>query len=205
MATRNSTETRRRILDAAQELVLKQGFSATSIDQILDRVGITKGAFFYHYKTKNDLARALIDRYAQSESELLRDFMQRAERLSKDPLQQYLIFLGLFLEMAEGMDDPFPGCLFASYCYESGLFDSETMGVIAFSMLEWRHVLSRKLEEAVALHPPAMEFHSESLADMLTGIFEGAFIMARAMKEPKIFAQQLLHYKQYVELLFHVA
>ena len=71
MSSHTPTDTRQRLLDAAEELVNRQGFAATSIDQILEQVGVTKGAFFHHFKTKNDLARALIQRFAEADRELL--------------------------------------------------------------------------------------------------------------------------------------
>ena len=47
----------------------------------------------------------------------LREF---EEQLARDPLQQLLIFIGLFIEMTDQLEEPFPGCLYASYCYQSG-------------------------------------------------------------------------------------
>jgi TetR/AcrR family transcriptional repressor of nem operon len=51
---RNGARTRTAIMDAAQGLILQQGFAATSIDEIIERTGVTKGAFFYHFKSKSD-------------------------------------------------------------------------------------------------------------------------------------------------------
>jgi TetR/AcrR family transcriptional repressor of nem operon len=202
MAPRSGTATRERILDAAEGMILNQGYAATSIDQIIDRVGLTKGSFFYHFKTKNDLAQALIDRYSRADARLLNDNLARAEKLSSDPLQQLLIFVGLFLEMAEQLEEPYPGCLFASYCYESGLFDDEINDVVARAILAWRKVIGDKLRAAVEIHPPRVEFDVDSLADMLTVVFEGAFILSRSLKAPQIFAEQLRHYRGYLQLLF---
>jgi TetR/AcrR family transcriptional repressor of nem operon len=189
-------------MDVAEGLILHQGYAATSIDQIIDRVGVTKGSFFYHFKTKADLARALIERYARSDHRLLHDNLKRAEKLSSDPLRQMLIFVGLFLEVAERLEEPYPGCLFASYCYESGLFDEEINGVAAAAMLEWRRAVGEKLRAASERHPLRADVDIDSLADLLTVVFEGAFILSRSLKAPKIFAEQLRHYRTYLQLLF---
>lgn len=203
MTPRSATPTRERLLDAAQGLINQQGFSATSIDQIIDRVGLTKGSFFYHFRTKNDLARALIDRFAERDQETLRSCMERAEKLSDDPLQQVLIFVGLLIEAVRDLDaDPQPGCLFATYCYESGLFDEETKRVIAGAMLSWRTALGEKLRRAAERHPPRFEVDIDGLADMLTVVVEGAFVMTRSLRGPGMFAGQLLHYRNYLQLLF---
>ena len=195
--------TRGKLLDAAEKLVNHQGFSATSIDQINAAVGVTKGTFFYHFKTKQDLARALIDRFAAADGELLRSNMERAEKLSEDPLQQVLIFTGLMLEVAEQLDSTTqPGCLYATYCFESGLFSDETKAVTAGAILKWRSALSEKLRAIVKMHPPRKPVDIESLADMLTTLFEGAFVLARTLEEKSTFRDQVQHYRTYLKLLF---
>ena len=93
---RDGAKTRAKILDVGQQLLLDHGYGGMSVDQVIEAAGITKGAFFYHFKSKNDLAQALLERYIQMDDDMLHDLMQRAEGLSHDPLQQYLIFLGLF-------------------------------------------------------------------------------------------------------------
>lgn len=199
---RDGSLTRTKILDSAEALILDQGFSATSIDKLIDAVGLTKGTFFYHFKNKAALARSLVDRYAETDLSMQRDFRSRAEKLSRDPLQQVLIFVGLYEEMMEGLTDPFPGCLFASYLYEANLFDDETMGVIDNAYLDWRKNLGEMLNKAVETHPPALPVNTADLADMFTSVIEGAFIMSKTLKEPKLVAAQLGLYKNFLELLF---
>ncbi|MEL6383774.1 MAG: TetR/AcrR family transcriptional regulator [Cyanobacteria bacterium J06626_18] len=115
---RSGEKTKQRILDAAHELVMGHGLSGTSIDRVLEKANITKGAFFYHFKTKADLAQALVQRYADRDAAHLEAQMGRAEKLSRDPLQQILILIGLFQEEVESLNDPSGGCLIASYIYQ---------------------------------------------------------------------------------------
>lgn len=199
---RDGAPTRERILDAAEALVLDYGFSGTSLEMVLERSGITKGAFFYHFRSKGDLAHALVARYAEQDESKLEEFMGRAERLSRDPLQQVLIFVGLFEEAAESLTEPYPGCLFASYCYESRQFDPETLSIIAETFRGWRRRLGAKLREAAARHPPRLAVDPEDLADLITTVFEGSFIMSRTLQDPRIVAAHLRHYRSYLELLF---
>ena len=79
MATRAGEATRTKIMDASERLILGQGFAATSIDEIIGRVGITKGAFFYHFPSKNALAMALIERFAEADLSNLHTSLERAE------------------------------------------------------------------------------------------------------------------------------
>lgn len=202
MPSTAGARTREKIMNASEQLILNNGFTGTSIDAIIDQVGITKGAFFYHFPTKVDLARALIARLAATDLGILRSYMERAEKLSRDPLQQLLIFIGLFIEEAEEMTEPYPGCLFASFVYESGQFEQGTLRVVSDTLLTWREELAVKIREATALHPPKFEVDAESLADMINVLAEGAYIFSRVLKEPGAFARQLRHLKNYLELLF---
>lgn len=201
--TKSKLPTRDRLLDAAQEIINTQGFSATSIDQIIGKAGVTKGTFFYHFKTKNALARELIDRFAVGDREVLESSMERSEKLSADPLQQLLIFIGLLLEVAEELDNnPNPACLFATYCYESGLFDDDTKRVITDAMLYWREKLGDKLRAVAEKYPPKADVDLDDLADLLFVVFEGAYVMSRAISGRGVFVDQIRLYRSYVELLF---
>jgi TetR/AcrR family transcriptional repressor of nem operon len=203
VASPSPTGTRDKLLDAAEAQIHRQGYAATSIDRVIEEVGVTKGAFFYHFKTKQDLARALIDRFAARDREMLESSLERAEKLSDDPLQQLLIFVGLLVEVAEMLDaEPHPGCLFATYCFEAGLFDDATKGVIVDAMLDWRRRVADKLRAVVEQKPPRREVDVDSLADMVTVLFEGAFVVARTLPGRQVFSAQLRHYRSYLQLLF---
>ena len=82
---RKRTDTRERLLDLAEAAVLDKGFSATSIEELIAAVGITKSGFFYHFKDKNELAKALMVRYVETNDAVLDDIMQRPARFDRDP------------------------------------------------------------------------------------------------------------------------
>jgi len=204
MNPRTRTDTRDRILDAAESLITRHGFTATSVEKILEEVGITKGAYFYHFKSKAEMARALIRRNADMDLGRMDEYAARARELTTDPLEALLVFLGLYVEMFEGVDvdGPIPGCLFVSYSAESTQFDAEVVEVLEHVIVAWRRKIAAWLDEAAAARPPAHDFDRDGLADMLTVVFEGSFVVARMARDPRVFVQQLRHYRRYVELLF---
>jgi TetR/AcrR family transcriptional regulator, transcriptional repressor for nem operon len=199
---KDGTITRTTIMDSAEELILGQGFTATSVDKVIEKAGVTKGAFFYHFNTKADLAFALVDRYAALDHEHLETDMKRAEELSRDPLQQMLIFTGLLKEEMACLTEPFPGCLYASYCHEAQLFDDTTHKVIENMIIEWRERLNGKFTAIAELYQPKIDISLSSLADMALVIFEGSFILSKTLSDPAITAEQLGHYRNYIELMF---
>ena len=199
---RDGTETRIQIMDAAQDLILQQGFAGTTVDAVLERTGLTKGAFFHHFKSKNELGHAVIQRFADRDRALLEDLIDRAERLSGDPVQQVLIAVGLLEEMAEDLTDPNHGCLFASYAYEAQLFDEEVHRIIRDAFHVWRERLAEKLRYAMEYRPPRVRVDVNELADMLSVVVEGAYVLGKSLGDSTMLARQLRHYRSYLELVF---
>ena len=153
-------------------------------------------------KTKHALAASLIERYADEDRAHFDAFMAKAEQLARDPLQQLLLFVGLFIDMAEQLDQPFPGCLYASYCYQSGAISPEIWARMADMMRFWRCRLGEKIEQVRNLYPPRIPVETDQVADHLLATFEGAFVLAKVLDEPKLAEQQLIQCRNYLELLF---
>jgi len=200
--SRKGEATREKILDAAQDLILDRGFSGVSVDTLLDRVGVTKGAFFHHFRSKNDMALALIRRYADQDRHFFQECLDRGTRLSSDPLQQLLITVGLYEELFGDRSDAYPGCLMASYVYELQVVEREAIDIVNENFLLWRHGITERLERISAVYPPRVAVDLPSLADGFLVIIEGAFILAKSLNDPNVVVQQLQHYKNYLRLIF---
>jgi AcrR family transcriptional regulator len=54
-------DTKARILDIALELFAEHGYEKTSLREIADRLGVTKAALYYHFKTKDDIVRGIVE------------------------------------------------------------------------------------------------------------------------------------------------
>ena len=201
---RDGRATREKILEAAQVLVLDQGYGGMSLDSVIDRAGVTKGAFFYHFANKQALARALVERYAEADRDHFDRTVGRAGQLTPDPVQQLLVAAGLLVEGLSAEDLSGAGCLYASFCYQNGLVEPETLAVIREALLFWREHLGRRIAAAIAHQPPRIEVDPEELADQLLAAFEGGFVMARSLGEGDQVAKAVRHWRNYLELLFAV-
>ncbi len=198
---RDATATRERIIEAATRSTLHRGFSATSVEQVVQDAGVTKGAFFHHFASKADLGRAILERYAAEDLETLDRTWAQAEGLARDPLQQLLVFVGLIADLdAPGYGDP--GCVYASYLYERQLGIDGADEVIERAVLAWRDRIRAKLDEVIAVHPPRLPVDKDALADLLTSTAEGAYVVARATRSPDVVRRELLQVRNYLELLF---
>ena len=199
---RDGSITRNKMMDVAQQMVLEVGLSGTSVEKVIEGAGVTRGTFFYHFKTKHDLAASLIERYADEDRRHFDEAMEKAEQLARDPLQQLLLFVGLFIDMTDQLEEPFPGCLYASYCYQSGAITHEIMARIEEMMRFWRRRLGLKIDEVRAHYPPRIPVETYQVADHLLTTFEGAFVLSKLMGEPKLASEQLIQCRNYLELLF---
>jgi len=194
--------TRTRILDSAQAMILERGYAGMSVDALISSLGLTKGAFFHHFKSKDDLAQKLIRRYADDGLNLLRDNLARVKKLSADPVQRILILVGLYEEMFEQLTEPYPGCLLASYIYELHQFGDDMRTVLNEEFLFSRTELGALIREAIERYPPHIDIDPVALADMFMSTFEGAFILSKSLGEAAITAQQLRLYRNFIEALF---
>lgn len=201
MSTR-ANSSRERILATAESIILQQGFAGTTIEEIIDKAAITKGGFFYHFSGKAEMARALIDRYIQMDTDVFTGLSEQADKLSEDPLQQALIFLNLFTDMVAGMTDLHPGCLAAAFTYETQQFDADIRKRIDEGMREWRTMIANRLEAIIAKHPPRMEVSVDALADMFTSCVEGGIILAKAYDDNQALIDQVQNYRSHLRLLF---
>jgi TetR/AcrR family transcriptional regulator, transcriptional repressor for nem operon len=199
---RDPEKTRERILDAAQALILEAGFGATTVDAVVGKAGITKGAFFHHFASKSALGQAVMARFAAWDQAHMEKMIGRAEKLADDPLQQLLTLLALYQEMFETEGDPASGCLFASYIYEKKLFNSETIAILQGSVLASRALMRRKIEAVVAKYPPRRPADLDALADMFYVIAEGAYVVTKTMDDRTYLARQTRELRNYFELLF---
>ena len=200
--TTTRIDTRTRILEVAESAVLAKGFAATSIDEIVAAVGITKSGFFYHFRDKSALAKGLMLRYMEHDSQVLDDIFARGDELNDDPLHGFLVGLKLFAEMMGNLPEAHPGCLAASFCYQDQLFNREIRDLNARSTLAWRDRFRARLELIAKRYPPRQPVDFEALADMASTLVEGGLILGRVLKDVTILPRQVLLYRDFVRSIF---
>jgi len=201
MATR-AESTKDRMLDAAKSLVMSKGFAGTSIDDVLKATGLTKGAFFHHFKGKADLAKQLIERYATRDYQLFVDYDKQSEALSDDPLEQIVIFLKLFEAYISNSEEPAAGCMYAVYTYENSLFDPQVLDFVSDTLRRWTSIYVRKFQAVLDTYEPALPVTARQLAEMIVSIIEGGLVLQRAHGDTDSTRRQSVQFRNYLTLLF---
>lgn len=194
--------TRHRILDAAQAAILEKGFTGTSIDELIAECGLSKGGFFYHFRDKNDLAKALLRRYIDEDERVFDDVFGRAQALVDDPLQVFLLGLKFLAEVMGDLPNGHPGCIVALSCYSDRMFDGELRQINADAALRWRRRFRAMLEAIATRYRPRQPVDADDLADMVSSMLEGGIIVSKALREPEALTRQILTFRLVVQALF---
>lgn len=193
---------RRKILDLAERAVLEKGFGATSIDELIAGAGISKSGFFYHFKDKTELAKALLIRYLDRDETIFDEIERRSVELSEDPLHSFLISLKLLAELLAEMPTLHPGCLVASYCYQERLFDQEVRLLNKQGVLRWRTRFRSRIRRIADAYPPRTDVDLDALADMIPALLDGGIIISKVLDDKEVLPQQVLLYREFVRNIF---
>lgn len=194
--------TRERICAAAERLVLAKGFAATSLEEIMEAAGVTKSGFFYHFRDKHDLAKALLARYVEHDTRIMDELFAKADALIDDPLYSYLAFLKMFAEVMDDLPGRHPGCMVASYCYQDQIYHREIRAMSAEGVMSWRRRFRERLEAIAGRYPPRVAIDLDALADMNITIVEGGIILEKGWQAKGSLPRQVLMLRDLVKTLF---
>lgn len=189
---------KQKILDAAQDLMLHKGFTATSLDQICRKAKLTKGTFFYYFKSKEDLGQTVLERFCHSSHDKVMKGYGCAQ--DKDPLKRidgYLDYLGKLIK-----EDGGRGCLLANFATELSDVSPAMRTACENGFQQWAATFKKDLKEAKQKYAPKANINIDSLAEHLLAVVEGSQILAKAKKDRNIMARNLEHFKQYLHSIF---
>lgn len=196
--TRKSEETKRKLLDAARGLILMQGFSATGVDQICRTAGVTKGAFFHHYHSKEELGQAALADWA--------NFGMNLYAAAKvEPARHPLDHLHRFFDIMIGFVQNTPGavtCVVGIISQEMSLANPALRESCGTYLADWMSFARQLLDEAKAALPPKADFDSTEVAWFLNSLWQGSMLVAKAKNEPEIIVRNINRARSYVDGLF---
>ncbi|WP_162941468.1 TetR/AcrR family transcriptional regulator [Desertimonas flava] len=192
---RDGSANRQRILDAAERLVIDNGFNATTLDQVIAAAGTSKGAFFHHFDGKAALARALVERYAAGDVAHLEGALEATAGID-DPAERALAFVQVFVDGADELMQEQSSCLYAAMLAERQLIVDGTTSSIRDAATAWRVEFAKILRAAFDARAPVPDIDVDDLSDHLFATFEGGFVLARALEDPSAMRSQLVVYRQ---------
>jgi TetR/AcrR family transcriptional repressor of nem operon len=185
------------ILEAAVRLFRQKGFAATSVDDLCAAAGVTKGAFFHHFRTKDDLGAAVVGHWSETTAAM---FAAHPYNSLPDPLDRVLAYLDLRRNLI-GDDIWAFSCVAGTLAQETHATHPEIRAAAGETLRGGAGHVRAHLAEALARHPVA-GIDADGLADFVQVAVQGGIILAKAQGSPAPAVAALDHVGRYLRLVF---
>ena len=197
----NSTpgDARTRLLQAAVRIVREKGYSATSVDELCADAGVTKGAFFHYFRSKQELGVAAAQHWSQTTDSL---FAAAPYHDLNDPLARVLGYLDFRRALISGPVAQFT-CLVGTMAQETYLTHLAIRDACYASIAGHAGRLEDDFAHAIAARAPPVPVTARSLALHTQAVLQGAFILAKAADDPSPALDSIDHLARYLRLLFN--
>jgi TetR/AcrR family transcriptional repressor of nem operon len=191
--------TKRRLVDAAVTLMRRKGYNATTVDDICAAAKVTKGAFFHYFGSKEDIARAAMERFGSGADQDLHD---AAFRKLADPLDRVYGRLDFIKESAGGASGITKGCLVGTFAQEMSFTNPELRRLCDEIFTRTAQDFAKDLAGAKSMHPPATEFEPEKLAVLFVSIYQGSSLLAKASGSNAVLMDNIEQFRRHLQGLF---
>jgi TetR/AcrR family transcriptional repressor of nem operon len=198
MPTQLQHESKTKFLNAALQVIRAKGYSATTVDDICHAAGMTKGSFFHHFKSKDDLALGAV---AYWDAMTTNFFASAPYHNATDPLARLLGYVEFRETILQG-ELPDYTCLVGTLVQET--YDTHPAIREACNRCLSSHIdeLTRDVEAAKKLYAPNASWTAESIGYFIQTVLQGSFIFAKAKQSPEIIRENLQHLRKYLIVLF---
>lgn len=197
MSTPAKQSARDKILLAARDVIRARGYAATSVEELCLTAGVSKGAFFHHFRSKEDLAVAAADTWPQTLDELFASAPYHACAAPLERVLGYIDFRKLILAGDLAKCSCLPGTMVQeAFATSPTIRDACGRAIIAHS-----EKIEADIVAAIEVHGVRPMWTAASLALHVQAVLQGAFILAKACG-PEAGVQSIDHLRRYIELLF---
>lgn len=195
---RNPAETRQRLVGATIQLILKQGFSATTVDQICAEAGLTKGAFFHYFESKEAVGCAAIQAWGDFGTAL---YAEAWNDPSLDPLKQLHKMLDIMAGFTKRPDEVCT-CVVGILAQELALSHPALREECTRQLEIWTENVGQLLTAAKTKHQPNRPFDPHKIAWFLNSLWQGSMLIAKTRHTPEMIRDNLKFARAYVDGLF---
>ena len=191
-------ESKTRLLDATLKVVRIKGYSATRIEDVCAEARLTKGSFFHHFKSKEDLTLAAV---AHWDAHAVQTFAAAPYHDAADPLSRLISYVEFRKAILTG-DLPDFTCFAGTIVQEAYRTHPDLSSACGHSIISHARTLEADIRAAMRDHDIRATWTAESLALHIQAVIQGGFILAKAQGSATVAAESLDHLRRYLELLF---
>ena len=195
---RFKVDARTKLLDAAVDLIRARGYSATSVEELCQAAGVTKGAFFHYFESKEELAVAAARHFSSLADGL---FSTAPYRELPDPLDRLLGYVEFRATLLQGELSEFT-CLLGTMVQEAYQTHPAIREACESCLQEHTAMLESDIGAALRTYGSDGQWSAESLSIYMQAVIQGAFIFAKAQNGPAVAAACLDHLRRYIQSLF---
>ena len=177
---RDSERTRERLLQAASREIYRSGFQSASVDTILAVAGVTKGALYHHFDSKEALGHAVIDEVIAT---CVRGKWVRPLLNGTDPIDA---LIGAVQGIPVRPADVRGGCQLNNLAQEMSSLDAGFRKRLAIIFDAWREAVASVLREGQALGSVRCDVEPADAAGLLIAMVEGYASLAKNAQDPKV-------------------
>jgi AcrR family transcriptional regulator len=195
---RNPDRTREVLLQAAFEEIHRAGFQAASIDAILARTGVTKGALYYHFPTKTQLGYAVVDEVIR------RRILQRwghELREGEDPIAHLVEKLRFEAKHCWPLAALQIGCPVNNLANEMSPIDEGFRQRIEHVFQDWQAIIARMIQQGQESGHVRADVKPEQVATFFVAAVEGTISMAKNAQDPKLLQNNFTMLRTYLTAL----
>jgi TetR/AcrR family transcriptional regulator, transcriptional repressor for nem operon len=199
VAAVETSNTKTKLLNAALTAIRAKGYTATTVDDICQAAGVTKGAFFHHFKSKEELAVEAARHWGAITSGL---FASAPYRALQDPLDRVLAYVDFRKAILQG-ELPEYTCFAGTTIQE--VYDTHPLIREACEKTISDHaaVVEADIAEAMRKYNITGDWTAQSLALYTQAVLQGAFILAKAKHNAAVAGDCIDHLRRYIEMLFN--
>jgi TetR/AcrR family transcriptional regulator, transcriptional repressor for nem operon len=191
-------ESKTRLLNASLDIVRSKGYAATTIDDICQLAGVTKGSFFHHFKSKDELAVAAADHFSEMAKSL---FATAPYHQVQDPLDRLLGYVDFRISLLNGEFHEYT-CLLGTLIQETYATHPAILAACDRGLSSHIAELVRDVELAKQRYNPAAEWTSASVGTFMQVVLQGSFIFAKSTQSSNVARESLEHLRHYLNFLF---
>jgi TetR/AcrR family transcriptional repressor of nem operon len=179
---RDPERTRERVLQAAFREVYKSGFQSASLDAILAGAGVTKGALYHHFKSKEALGYAIVEEVVE---EITRDRWVRPLRRSKDK-DAIDALIGIVRAIPAQPKDVKGGCPLVNLAQEMSPLDEQFRERLERIFHAWQDEIAAAVRSAQSQGTVRRDLVPEEIASFLVALVEGYEVLAKNAQDSKV-------------------